>query len=81
MNYMLVADCEDGVAHVKMTRITYDYDLERDPIHYAAESWIIDKYCVNKKHTKLLPVSGKFRRKTIDRKDFIFNKFNTLLNE
>ena len=42
---------------------------------------IVEGVNVNKKHTKLLPVSGKFRRKTIDRKDFIFNKFNTLLNE
>jgi colicin import membrane protein len=41
---------------------------------------ITDKYAVNKKHTKLYPVSAKFRRKTIDRKDFIFNKFNTLIN-
>ena len=81
MNFMLVVDCKDGEAHVKMTHITYDYDLERDPIHYAAESWITDKYCVNKKHTKLLPASGKFRRKTIDRKDFIFNKFSTLLKD
>jgi colicin import membrane protein len=81
MNFLLVADCKDGSVHVKMTHITYDYDLERDPMHYAAESWITDKYCVNKKHTKLLPVSGKFRRKTIDRKDFIFNKFYSLLNE
>jgi colicin import membrane protein len=46
-----------------------------------AEEWISDEYAVNKKRTKLYPISGKFRRKTIDRKDFIFNKFETLLNE
>ena len=80
-HYQLFAECADGKANVKMTRITYDYDLERDPLHYTAEEWIVDKYCVNKKHTKLLPISGKFRRKTIDRKDFIFNKFNALLND
>lgn len=80
-NYQLIANCADGKADIKLTRITYDYDVERDPIRYAAEQWITDKYCVNKKHTKLLPVSGKFRRKTIDRKDYIFNKFNTLLND
>ena len=80
-NYQLIANCADGKADIKLTRITYDYDVECDPIRYAAEQWITDKYCVNKKHTKLLPVSGKFRRKTIDRKDFIFNKFNTLLND
>ena len=80
-NYQLHAECADGKANVKMTRITYDYDVERDPVHYIAEEWITDKYSVNKKHTKLYPNSGKFRRKTIDRKDFIFNKFNTLLND
>lgn len=80
-HFQLHAECADGKANVKMTRITYDYDLERNPTHYTAEEWITDKYCVNKKHTKLYPNSGKFRRKTIDRKDFIFNKFNTLLND
>ena len=80
-NYQILVACADGKADVRLTRITYDYDLERKPAHYLAEEWITDKYCVNKKHTKLYPVSGKFRRKTIDRKDFIFKKFNTLLNE
>ena len=80
-NYQLVINCSDGKADVQMTRISYDYDLERDPTHYTAEEWITDKYAVNKKHTKLLKLSAKFRRKTIDRKDYIFNKFTTLLNE
>jgi colicin import membrane protein len=80
MNFQLIVSCSDGQANVKMKHVTYDYDLERKPQHYKAEEWITDKYCVNKKHTKLLPISGKFRRKTIDRKDFIFNKFQTLLN-
>lgn len=81
INFQLIAECADGKANLKLTRITYDYDLERDPVHYVAEQWITDKFCLNKKHAKLLPISGKFRRKTIDRKDYIFNKFNTLLNE
>ena len=80
-NFQLLVYCADGKADVKMTRISYDYDLNRKPTHYSAEEWITDKYAVNKKHTKLYPVSAKFRRKTIDRKDYIFNKFNTLLNE
>ena len=80
-NFQLLVYCADGKADVKMTRISYDYDLNRKPTHYSAEEWITDKYAVNKKHTKLYPVSAKFRRKTIDRKDYIFNKFNSLLNE
>lgn len=81
LNFQLLVTCKDEVANVKLTRISYVYDADRKPTTYLAEEWITDKYCVNKKHTRLLPISGKFRRKTIDRKDFIFNKFNTLLNE
>ena len=81
MNFQLIVECNDGKADVQMTRVSYDYELERDPTHYTAEDWIADKYAVNKKHTKLLKLSAKFRRKTIDRKDYIFNKFTALLNE
>jgi colicin import membrane protein len=80
-NFAIEVSCSNGKAEVSMNRITYDYDLDRKPKHYTAEEWITDKYAVNKKHTKLYPLSAKFRRKTIDRKDFIFNKFNTLLND
>ena len=80
-NYQIYITIADGKADVSMMRISYDYDLERGGGHYKAEEWITDKYAVNKKHTKLYPISAKFRRKTIDRKDFIFNKFNSLLNE
>lgn len=81
LNFQLMVKYADGKADVKITHITYDYDLERKPVHYKAEEWITDKYAVNKKHTNLYPISAKFRRKTIDRKDFIFSKFNSLLND
>lgn len=81
LNFQLMVKYADGKADVKITHITYNYDLERKPVHYKAEEWITDKYAVNKKHTKLYPISAKFRRKTIDRKDFIFSKFNSLLND
>ena len=80
-NFQFHVSITDGKADVSLDHITYDYDLERKPQHYTAEEWITDKYAVNKKHTKLYPISSKFRRKTIDRKDFIFNKFNSLINE
>ena len=81
MTFQIHVNITDGKADVIINHISYDYDVERKPIHYTAEEWITDKYAVNKKHTKLYPVSAKFRRKTIDRKDFIFNKFNTLINQ
>ena len=80
-NYQILCECSDGKADVMLTRIIYLYDVDRDPTKYLAEEWITDKYCVNKKRTKLYPISGKFRKKTIDRKDYIFNKFTTLLND
>lgn len=81
LNYQIIVNCSDGKADVQMTRVSYNYELERDPVYYTAEEWITDKVAVNKKRTKLTKLSAKFRRKTIDRKDYIFNKFTALLNE
>ena len=78
--YTLMADCRDGEATVKMTRIVYIYDEERNPTTYKAEEWINDKYGLNKKQTKLSRVSGKFRSKTIDRKDYLFEKLQEFMN-
>jgi len=64
-----------------MTRIYYLYDEERDAQTFQAEDWITDRYGLNKKQNKLARVSGKFRRKTIDRKDYLFSKFEQLLTK
>ena len=79
MIYVIKALCSDGKADIEMLNIRYVYEEERHPQHYTAEEWITDKEALNKKGTRVLPVSGKFRRKTIDRKDFLFNKFESLL--
>lgn len=62
-----------------MSHIRYYYEEKRNPQRMKAEEWITDKEAVNKKNTKLLPITGKFRRKTIDRKDYLFNKIEELL--
>lgn len=77
--YNIMVECEDGKAHIDMTRIYYIYDEERQPLTYKAEEWITDEYALKKKKDKLSRVSGKFRRKTIDRKDYLFNKFAGIL--
>ena len=77
--YSLKAECKDGSADITITNIRYVYEENRKAQRYTAEEWISDKVAVNKKNTKLLPLSGKFRRKTCDRKDFLFNKFESLL--
>ena len=79
--YQLVADCRDGEVDLKMMRIVYLYDEERNPTTYKAEEWITDKYGLTKKQNKLARVSGKFRRKTIDRKDYLFEKMEEFLNK
>ena len=79
LSYLLEAKCTDGKTTITISRIRYVYGEGKEQQRYKAEEWISDKEAVNKKNTKLLPLSGKFRRKTIDRKDFLFNKFETLL--
>ena len=81
MLYQLVADCRDGEMDLKMMRIVYLYDEERNPTTYKAEEWINDKYGLNKKQTKLARVSGKFRRKTIDRKDYLFENLGEMVKK
>ena len=77
--YNLVAECTDGKAEISLTRIVYLYDEERNPQTLKAEEWITDEYGLKKSKQKLSRVSGKFRRKTIDRKDYLFNKLASLL--
>lgn len=71
--YVVEVNTADGQANVKMNRIKYVYDVQGDVDTFTAENWIVDKEAVNKKRTRLLPIAGKFRRKTIDLKDELFN--------
>lgn len=77
--YTFQACCQDGKVELRMSHLRYLYDENRKPQRLKAEEWITDKYAVNKKNTRLYPGSAKFRRKTIDRKDFLFNKIESLL--
>ena len=78
-NYVLQVACREGQAMLTMNRLTYKYDVQGTVSNFAAETWITDKYAVNKKRTRLLPVSGKFRRATVDRKNSIFEGFRQAL--
>lgn len=80
-NYTLIARCSDGHLNMTMNRISYKYDEERTNQVYKAEEWISDDAAVNKKNTKLYRGSAKFRRKTIDRKDQIFETIRNILKE
>ena len=80
-NYTLIARCSDGHLNMTMNRISYKYDEERTNQVYKAEEWISDDAAVNKKNTKLYRGSAKFRRKTIDRKDQIFETIRNVLKD
>ena len=79
--YHLIANCEDEKCNLTMTRIHYWYEEEIDGGYkYKAEKWITDKEALNKSKNKLAKVSGKFRQKTIDYKDQMFNEIQSVLN-
>ena len=79
--YHLIANCEDEKCDLTMTRIHYWYEEENDGGYkYKAEKWITDKEALNKSKNKLAKVSGKFRQKTIDYKDQMFNEIQSALN-
>ena len=79
-HYTLIAKCSDGHMTMTMSRISYRYEetTNRKAV-YTAEEWITDDNAVNKKNTKLYPGSAKFRKKTIDRKDMLFETITNLL--
>ena len=79
--YTLMVECSEGEAKVTMTRIHYLYEEEREPQNLIAEEWITDQYGLTKKGNKLARISGNFRRKTIDRKDYLFELFNNALTK
>ena len=75
MQYVLQCDCYDHKVYAKIFRIRYHYEENRKGgEHFQAETWITDKYALNKKKTKLAKYSGKFRRCTVDRMEEILQK-------
>lgn len=78
--YHMLINSEAGKCNITFTRIRYLYDESRDGgDKYVAEEWITDKWALNKSKTKLAPISGKFRKKTIDLKDELFKEIQATL--
>lgn len=78
--YTLTAECADHSVKVKIFRIKYWYEeLRNGGERYTAEEWITDKWALNKKKTRLSRMSGKFRRKTVDRVEEIFANIKNAL--
>jgi hypothetical protein len=72
--YQLNIYCKDDSCQAEIRSIHYKYPgAAPDEFDvYKAETWITDKEAIRKK-TKLYKINGKFRIKTIDLVDDIFN--------
>lgn len=79
--YTLIVNCADNKVDVRMERMSYTYEANRSTgFTEPAHNIIADKYALNKKQTKVVRPYGKFRIKTIDRKNAIFNGFAHLFD-
>ncbi len=78
--YQIAVTTGQEKVNIVVTQISYLYGeewRENKPTGeggtiYRAEEWITDEHALNKKGTRVLSGSGKFRRGTIDRVEAIF---------
>lgn len=78
--YQVIGNVNKGRISLTIKQISFLYGEEceenvptgRGGTTYRAEEWIDDAHAINKKGTKLIPGSAKFRRKTVDRVETIF---------
>ena len=79
--YKINLACYDRKIIVRIFDIRYWYEEEREGgTKFNAEEWITNEWALNKKGTKLARRSGKFRVKTIDRTEEIFDDLETFIN-
>lgn len=88
--YTVTAKVEGNKVTLKINQISYLYDEKIDDENqptgeggtiYVAEEWITDANALNKKKTKLAKGSGKFRYRTCERVDKIFDKMMDFFEE
>ena len=75
--YQIAAKVEGQRITITISNISYYYNEDMETMNgmiFKAEEWISDKEALNKAKTKLYPKSGKFRRKTVDRAEEIFDE-------
>lgn len=89
LRYQINVTTGQGTVNITVTQISYLYGEEWEENKptgkggeiYRAEEWITDEHALNKKGTKVLSGSGKFRRKTIDRMNEIFENAMDMFEE
>lgn len=79
VNYTVIATCSDGSLDLRIERISYNYEEGRvSGFKATAEELITDRKALNKKRTALKKGTAKFRRKTIDRIERLFEEINSM---
>lgn len=67
INYNMTVTVSGSSCILTITDINYWYEEERDGgVRFTAEDWITDSEAFNRKGTKMMKTTGKFRVKTID---------------
>ena len=80
--YQIVAKITDNHLNLSLLRMSYNYEPDRPTgFKMPAEEVIIDKVALTRKKNDLAKIFGKFRKKTIDRKDQIFSEITTLVKQ
>ncbi len=73
--YQISATVNGNKVELILNQISYYYNEDQkgeNGTPYKAEEWITDENALTKKGNKLYPYSGKFRIKTVDRVEAIF---------
>lgn len=78
INYQLTASCQAEKCLLKIEKIRFTYQEKEK---YTAEEWITDQYALNKAKTKLVRGLAKWRRKTVDFADDVFNDVTVTLGK
>ena len=76
LSYNIVVSCSSGKCEVRIERIRYKYDDKK----YTAEEIIADNIALNKKKTSIYVGCKKFRIKTVDYVDDMFENVHAFFN-
>lgn len=80
--YTLACDCVDNEVTVRLMRLSYvDHDDNKKVDKHKAEEWITDQYALNKKRTKLMRITGKYRRLTVDRMEEVMEQLKGVIED
>jgi len=76
VNYQITITCQPGKCVMEVEKIRFTYQEKEK---YDAEEWITDEFALNKSKTKLVRGLAKFRTKTVDFVEELFDNAQAAL--